>query len=127
MSSAASARAAQFPRLLFFFHDTATTELYTLSLHDALPILSLALAAVPSAVFAPTVVPLLALALVPQATLLVPTAAVAPAGPSGSLPSMLPPHTNCACAGGAARLAASAIASAEVEEINDKRMHFITA
>src|SRR5438105_3911606 len=70
---------------------------------------------------------LLALALVPQATLLVPTAAVAPAGPSGSLPSMLPPHTNCACAGGAARLAASAIASAEVEEINDKRMHFITA
>src|SRR5205823_12381713 len=23
---------------LFFFHDTATTELYTLSLHDALPI-----------------------------------------------------------------------------------------
>src|SRR5438477_1245520 len=71
MSSAASARAAQFPRLLFFFHDTATTELYTLSLHDALPILSLALASVPSAVFAPTVVPLLALALVPQATLLV--------------------------------------------------------
>ena len=26
--------------LLFFFNDTATTELYTLSLHDALPILS---------------------------------------------------------------------------------------
>src|SRR5690349_24155067 len=25
--------------LLFFFHDTATTEIYTLSLHDALPIL----------------------------------------------------------------------------------------
>src|SRR6266446_9048242 len=24
---------------LFFFHDTATTEIYTLSLHDALPIL----------------------------------------------------------------------------------------
>src|SRR5207302_9229748 len=24
--------------LFFFFHDTATTELYTLSLHDALPI-----------------------------------------------------------------------------------------
>src|SRR5438876_4075002 len=24
----------------FFFHDTATTEIYTLSLHDALPILS---------------------------------------------------------------------------------------
>src|SRR5690242_21714883 len=23
---------------LFFFHDTATTEIYTLSLHDALPI-----------------------------------------------------------------------------------------
>src|SRR5262245_62708159 len=26
--------------LLFFFHDTATTEIYTLSLHDALPICS---------------------------------------------------------------------------------------
>src|SRR5688572_32040381 len=24
--------------VLFFFHDTATTEIYTLSLHDALPI-----------------------------------------------------------------------------------------
>src|SRR2546427_12901198 len=27
--------------VLFFFNDTATTEIYTLSLHDALPILSL--------------------------------------------------------------------------------------
>src|SRR3712207_8762145 len=27
-------------RSLFFFNDTATTEIYTLSLHDALPILS---------------------------------------------------------------------------------------
>src|SRR5690606_42043607 len=26
--------------VLFFFNDTATTEIYTLSLHDALPILS---------------------------------------------------------------------------------------
>src|SRR6266480_5887404 len=26
------------PRCLFFFNDTATTEIYTLSLHDALPI-----------------------------------------------------------------------------------------
>src|SRR3712207_9586763 len=26
--------------LIFFFNDTATTEIYTLSLHDALPILS---------------------------------------------------------------------------------------
>src|SRR2546430_9488762 len=26
------------PSLLFFFNDTATTEIYTLSLHDALPI-----------------------------------------------------------------------------------------
>src|SRR5574341_421418 len=26
------------PRQLFFFNDTATTEIYTLSLHDALPI-----------------------------------------------------------------------------------------
>src|SRR5438309_10524377 len=25
--------------IIFFFHDTATTEIYTLSLHDALPIL----------------------------------------------------------------------------------------
>src|SRR5260221_13601992 len=25
-------------RLIFFFNDTATTEIYTLSLHDALPI-----------------------------------------------------------------------------------------
>src|SRR2546427_8673784 len=28
---------------IFFFNDTATTEIYTLSLHDALPILALAL------------------------------------------------------------------------------------
>src|SRR5258708_34607507 len=27
-------------RLFFFFNDTATTEIYTLSLHDALPILA---------------------------------------------------------------------------------------
>src|SRR6266487_2002459 len=34
---------------IFFFNDTATTEIYTLSLHDALPILStlLAIATVP--------------------------------------------------------------------------------
>src|SRR2546427_9391333 len=31
--------------LFFFFNDTATTEIYTLSLHDALPICSLALGA----------------------------------------------------------------------------------
>src|SRR3989442_10889711 len=30
------------PRLFFFFNDTATTEIYTLSLHDALPIYGLA-------------------------------------------------------------------------------------
>src|SRR3712207_7162710 len=30
--------------LLFFFNDTATTEIYTLSLHDALPIYSVRLA-----------------------------------------------------------------------------------
>src|SRR5436309_14435583 len=29
---------ATLPLPLFFFHDTATTEIYTLSLHDALPI-----------------------------------------------------------------------------------------
>src|SRR3712207_7251755 len=28
--------------MFFFFNDTATTEIYTLSLHDALPILSVA-------------------------------------------------------------------------------------
>src|SRR2546428_11971906 len=28
------------PPLFFFFNDTATTEIYTLSLHDALPIFS---------------------------------------------------------------------------------------
>ena len=27
--------------VVFFFNDTATTEIYTLSLHDALPILAL--------------------------------------------------------------------------------------
>src|ERR1035441_10706552 len=30
--------AAPPPGLMFFFNDTATTEIYTLSLHDALPI-----------------------------------------------------------------------------------------
>src|SRR3712207_7856232 len=29
-------------RLFFFFNDTATTEIYTLSLHDALPIFAVA-------------------------------------------------------------------------------------
>src|SRR6476620_12693578 len=33
-----SASASSFVFLLFFFNDTATTEIYTLSLHDALPI-----------------------------------------------------------------------------------------
>src|SRR5476649_896886 len=31
-------RLHDFPRVFFFFNDTATTEIYTLSLHDALPI-----------------------------------------------------------------------------------------
>src|SRR3712207_7317355 len=34
--------------VVFFFNDTATTEIYTLSLHDALPILVVAPAAVGS-------------------------------------------------------------------------------
>src|SRR5438034_2416764 len=34
------------PPLLFFFNDTATTEIYTLSLHDALPIYGLEAVAV---------------------------------------------------------------------------------
>src|SRR2546421_3467145 len=29
---------SSYVRILFFFNDTATTEIYTLSLHDALPI-----------------------------------------------------------------------------------------
>src|SRR2546430_8930739 len=35
------------PLFVFFFNDTATTEIYTLSLHDALPILNSAAAAGP--------------------------------------------------------------------------------
>src|SRR2546425_12101597 len=47
----------------FFFNDTATTEIYTLSLHDALPISSLQepvalLWIVPLCVFLGTVVPI---------------------------------------------------------------------
>src|SRR5712664_3993929 len=33
-----ASQAANGFRLIFFFNDTATTEIYTLSLHDALPI-----------------------------------------------------------------------------------------
>src|SRR6266481_7851434 len=33
--------ACGFPEFLFFFNDTATTEIYTLSLHDALPLCTL--------------------------------------------------------------------------------------
>src|SRR5439155_9787551 len=33
------------PELLYFFHDTATAEIYTLSLHDALPIFGVGRAA----------------------------------------------------------------------------------
>src|SRR2546422_7107072 len=36
---------------LFFFNDTATTEIYTLSLHDALPILRFANVATPFTAF----------------------------------------------------------------------------
>src|SRR2546425_10285660 len=35
----------------FFFNDTATTEIYTLSLHDALPICEVDLTAQPSSVY----------------------------------------------------------------------------
>src|ERR1044071_8185044 len=38
----------QFVDFLFFFNDTATTEIYTLSLHDALPISSRSRSAVSS-------------------------------------------------------------------------------
>src|SRR2546430_7587009 len=36
--SRAVRRTPAYPFLFFFFNDTATTEIYTLSLHDALPI-----------------------------------------------------------------------------------------
>src|SRR5258708_31968410 len=39
--------------LFFFFNDTATTEIYTLSLHDALPISSLSIETLISPVKAP--------------------------------------------------------------------------
>src|SRR3982751_7095454 len=40
--------------LFFFFNDTATTELYTLSLHDALPICTRAVASSPPPAHAAT-------------------------------------------------------------------------
>src|SRR5688572_32621420 len=47
----------QFCNIFFFFNDTATTEIYTLSLHDALPISALRRwgAAAPTAATAPPV------------------------------------------------------------------------
>src|SRR5574340_1347232 len=38
MHSPPHVHTAPLPSLFFFFNDTATTEIYTLSLHDALPI-----------------------------------------------------------------------------------------
>src|SRR5688572_32504959 len=38
MTSTLTRLLCAFPALLFFFNDTATTDIYTLSLHDALPI-----------------------------------------------------------------------------------------
>src|SRR2546430_13616697 len=38
----------------FFFNDTATTEIYTLSLHDALPILTPATGTAPAIALEPT-------------------------------------------------------------------------
>src|SRR2546427_12368536 len=38
MASSSRRARTQLRLLLFFFNDTATTEIYTLSLHDALPI-----------------------------------------------------------------------------------------
>src|SRR3712207_7091212 len=45
--------------MFFFFNDTATTEIYTLSLHDALPICDVAAALSSNALFV-TSLPLLA-------------------------------------------------------------------
>src|SRR2546422_6569639 len=39
--------------LFFFFNDTATTEIYTLSLHDALPILDMRRSMAPSGAMPP--------------------------------------------------------------------------
>src|ERR1022692_3529697 len=44
-----AARASASGSILFFFNDTATTEIYTLSLHDALPI-SMNTAAIPGGI-----------------------------------------------------------------------------
>src|SRR5437870_13492561 len=41
MATYTSPLPTRYSLLLFFFHDPATTELYTLSLHDALPIFAL--------------------------------------------------------------------------------------
>src|SRR5260370_42670727 len=49
MSLSVSYRPRQWRHFFFFFNDTATTEIYTLSLHDALPI-CLLLSASPSMV-----------------------------------------------------------------------------
>src|SRR5687767_15666960 len=43
--------------LFFFFNDTATTEIYTLSLHDALPIFTATVAAPPRKVVRPPPAP----------------------------------------------------------------------
>src|SRR2546428_11464180 len=42
---------------MFFFNDTATTEIYTLSLHDALPISRLSAARLPARVSLPALTP----------------------------------------------------------------------
>src|SRR5260370_23663746 len=47
-------RGAFFFSYFFFFNDTATTEIYTLSLHDALPICSLGMRFTPSTKYALT-------------------------------------------------------------------------
>src|SRR2546427_11767736 len=44
------------PSLFFFFNDTATTEIYTLSLHDALPICGISFGGVISFIFADLIV-----------------------------------------------------------------------
>jgi hypothetical protein len=95
-------------------------------------LLPLAFAWFPTAVFAPGVaggvVAPLALALGPQATLPALPATVAPAPLCGSPPSVLPPHTNCACACGTPKHDASIIASAmATEETNDNPMQRMTA
>src|SRR2546422_4086140 len=63
----------------FFFNDTATTEIYALSLHDALPISAATVPLVPLRVTAPAVVPVRVFVATPAAAAWVPRPLTLPA------------------------------------------------